>query len=214
MAALPQITVHDVASQLAAMPNGLVVLDVRNATEWAGGHIPGAVNRPAGEITQGAAAPVPVAEHVAVVCGSGYRSSVAASILQARGVPNVVNVTGGMGAWEAAGLATTQEPPAPPEVSVEELVGGWDLDEAQLVDVRETGEWAEGHAPRAVLIPLGELVDRRGELDPARPVVTVCRSGRRSLTAAEILLGAGFRDVWNLAGGMIAWRAAQMPVER
>lgn len=214
--ALPQMTVHEVASQLADVPNGLVVLDVRDETEWAGGHIPGAVNRPVGEMAQGAEAPSSAAGHVAVICGTGYRSSVAASILQARGMSNVVNVTGGMGVWEAAGLPTTQAPPvpAPSEVTVEQFVRQWGPGEAQLIDVREPDEWAQGHPPRAVLIPLGELEARRSELDPARPVVTVCRSGRRSLTAAEILLKAGFRDVWNLAGGMIAWRAARMPVER
>jgi hydroxyacylglutathione hydrolase len=214
--ALPQMTVHDVASQLADSPNGLVVLDVRDATEWAGGHIPGSVNRPVGEIAQGAEAALPVAGHVAVICGTGYRSSVAASILQARGMPNVCNVTGGMGAWEAAGLPTTQAPPVPvtPEVTVEQFVNGWSPDEAQLVDVRELDEWAEGHAPGAALIPLGELEARRGELDPTQPVVTVCRSGRRSLTAAEILLEAGFHDARSLAGGMVAWRDAGLPVER
>jgi len=213
--ALPQMTVHEVANHLADPFNGLVVLDVRDAIEWAGGHIPGAVNCSAGEIAQGAEAPVPAAGHVAVICGTGYRSSVAASILQARGIPSVCNVTGGMGAWEAAGLPTTQAPVSMrPEVTIEQFIRDADSDDAQLVDVRESDEWEEGHAPRAILIPLDELTARRGELDPGRPVVTICRSGRRSLSAAEMLLGEGFQDVRSLAGGMIAWRAARMPVER
>jgi hydroxyacylglutathione hydrolase len=214
--ALPQMTVHDVASQLADSPNGLIVLDVRDQTEWAGGHIPGSVNRPVGEIVQGVDAPVLSADLVAVICGTGYRSSIAASVLQARGMSNVVNVTGGMGEWEGAKLPTTEASPAPmpPEVTVEQFVNEWSPDQAQLVDVREPDEWVEGHAPGAALIPLGELEARRGELDPAQPVVTVCRSGRRSLTAAEILLDVGFRDARSLAGGMVAWRDAGLPVER
>jgi hydroxyacylglutathione hydrolase len=213
---LPQMTVRDLASHLADPEYRLMVLDVRDAVEWTGVHIPGAVNCPVGEIAQGAEAPVLSAGHVAVICGTGYRSSVAASLLQARGIPNVVNVSGGMGAWEEAGLPTneTSQAPMPPEVTVAQFAGEWHPGEAQLVDVREPDEWTEGHAPRAILIPLGELMSRRGELDPARPVVTICRSGRRSLTAAEILLGTGFRDVRSLNGGMIAWREAQMPVER
>jgi hydroxyacylglutathione hydrolase len=210
------MTVRDLASHLADPEYRLMVLDVRDAVEWTGVHIPGAVNCPVGEIAQGAEAPVLSAGHVAVICGTGYRSSVAASLLQARGIPNVVNVSGGMGAWEEAGLPTneTSQAPMPPEVTVAQFAGEWHPGEAQLVDVREPDEWTEGHAPRAILIPLGELMSRRGELDPARPVVTICRSGRRSLTAAEILLGTGFRDVRSLNGGMIAWREAQMPVER
>ena len=102
----------------------------------------------------------------------------------------------------------------PSEVTVEQFVRQWDPGEAQLVDVREPDEWEEGHAPEAILIQLEELAVRRGELDPARPVVTICRSGRRSLDAAEILREMGFRDVRSLAGGMIAWRDAGLPVER
>jgi hydroxyacylglutathione hydrolase len=109
VATLPQMSVREVARHLAAPPNGLVVIDVRDATEWTRGHIPGAVNRPAGEIAQGTSAPVKAAEHVAVVCGTGYRSTVAASLLQAHDVQNVINVTGGMETWEAAGLPTTTE---------------------------------------------------------------------------------------------------------
>jgi rhodanese-related sulfurtransferase len=102
----------------------------------------------------------------------------------------------------------------PPEVTVTQFVQQHGADETQLLDVREPEEWAEGRAPRAVLIPLGELAGRERELDPERPVVTICRSGRRSLTAADILLAAGFRDVHSLAGGMGAWHDAGLPVER
>lgn len=211
---LPQMNVREVAMHRSGSMNSLLVLDIRDATEWASGHIPGAVNRPAGEIAQGTVAPIPVADPVAVVCGSGYRSSVAASILQARGFPNVINVTGGMAAWEAAALPTVQAPPIPSEISVAQFDGACGAPDTQLLDVRWPDEWTEGHAPRAVLIPLDELLERKGELDPTRPVVTVCRSGRRSLAAAELLLGAGFPDVRSLAGGMIAWREAGLPVER
>jgi rhodanese-related sulfurtransferase len=75
-------------------------------------------------------------------------------------------------------------------------------DGALLVDVREPEEWAAGHIPGAVHMPLGSL-------DPAavphdRIVVAVCRSGNRSGRAADRLAAAGI-DVRNLAGGMKAW---------
>ena len=105
--------------------------------------------------------------------------------------------------------------PAPnaPEITVAEFLRGDAGRGAQIVDVRERDEWAGGHMPGSVLIPLGEVGSRRHELDPNRPVVTVCRSGRRSLHAAEELLAAGFRDVRSLAGGMIAWVEAGQKVE-
>jgi rhodanese-related sulfurtransferase len=84
-------------------------------------------------------------------------------------------------------------------------------DGALLLDVRELDEWAAGHAPGAVHVPLGQL-------DPAtlprdRVVVAICRSGNRSGTAARWLAAAGI-DVRNLAGGMKAWDADGHPVRR
>jgi rhodanese-related sulfurtransferase len=76
-----------------------------------------------------------------------------------------------------------------------------------LLDVRTPDEFAAGHAPAAVLLPLGELSARISELDPATPIVAICRSGARSHSAAEELVGAGY-DVVNLAGGSLAWQAA------
>ena len=80
----------------------------------------------------------------------------------------------------------------------------------QIIDVREDEEVAEGMIPGAIHIPLGQLASRTGELDRERPVVTVCRSGKRSARAAEELTAAGFQaDTMN--GGMIAWRNAGLP---
>lgn len=77
-------------------------------------------------------------------------------------------------------------------------------DGAQLVDVREPDEVAAGTLPDAVNIPLGELPHRTNELSAERRVVLFCRSGGRSAQAAEYLIARGFKDVVNLAGGMLA----------
>ena len=87
-----------------------------------------------------------------------------------------------------------------------------------LVDVREPTEYTGelGHLPDSVLIPLRELVSRLDEIADCKtgPVVTVCRAGMRSATAAAILCRSGFADVSNLAGGLLAWNEAGLPVER
>lgn len=75
----------------------------------------------------------------------------------------------------------------------------------QFIDVREPEEVTSGSLPGAVNVPLGELSARLSELDPARRVVVLCRSGGRSTQAAEVLADAGFADVINLKGGMLAW---------
>ena len=76
---------------------------------------------------------------------------------------------------------------------------------ARLVDVRTEGEFAAGHVPGAVNIPVQELGRRVGELEPKdRPVVLYCRSGSRSSRAAHMLRSAGFSHVHDL-GGMSRW---------
>ncbi|OZM73149.1 sulfurtransferase [Amycolatopsis antarctica] len=76
-----------------------------------------------------------------------------------------------------------------------------------LLDVRESDEWAAGHAPEAVHIPLGDLparVDELAEFPDDRPVYVVCRTGGRSARAAAWLNASGW-DAVNVAGGMKSW---------
>ena len=68
---------------------------------------------------------------------------------------------------------------------------------ALVLDVRNPGEFAQGHAKGARNIPLPQLRQRLGELDKAKPVLTCCASGMRSGSARKILLKAGFREVHN-----------------
>ncbi|MFK8025409.1 MAG: rhodanese-like domain-containing protein [Ilumatobacter sp.] len=75
----------------------------------------------------------------------------------------------------------------------------------QLVDVRQPEELVAGTLDGAINIPLDRLAERIGELDPARRTVMLCRSGGRSAKAADELSRAGFVDVVNLEGGMIAY---------
>jgi hydroxyacylglutathione hydrolase len=99
----PMIT----AEELAANLDDYQVLDVRNESEWKDGHIASATLLPASEITDGALPEGMVEDKpIAIICGSGFRSSVASSLLQARGMDNLVTIQGGMEAWDAARLAT------------------------------------------------------------------------------------------------------------
>ncbi|MEW5772217.1 MAG: rhodanese-like domain-containing protein [Thermodesulfobacteriota bacterium] len=75
-----------------------------------------------------------------------------------------------------------------------------------LLDVRQDWEYEETHIPGARHVPLPELSDRAGELDPSKPVLAYCRSGKRSSAAAGFLAGQGFARVLNLAGGISAWQ--------
>ncbi|GAC1493902.1 MAG: rhodanese-like domain-containing protein [Pseudarthrobacter sp.] len=81
---------------------------------------------------------------------------------------------------------------------------------AQILDVRESDEVAEGMIPGAKHIALGELAARLNDLDKSRPVIAVCRSGRRSAAAADQLTTAGF-TAYTMPGGMLDWTAAGLP---
>ncbi len=88
--------------------------------------------------------------------------------------------------------------------------------DACVLDVREPDEFKSGHVLNAKLIPLGKLRDRLGELERYRdkPIIVVCRSGNRSATACALLGREGFAQVYNLAGGMMAWQKAGLPLEK
>lgn len=89
-------------------------------------------------------------------------------------------------------------------------------EDALVIDVREPQEWSQGHIPGARHIPLGQLSSRLNELDKYkdRPLITQCRSGMRSASAASTLKKAGFTKIYNLKGGITAWKAAGLPLDR
>src|SRR5213596_3639483 len=92
------------------------------------------------------------------------------------------------------------------EITAQELRDEWQRNPGLLVvDVREPHEHEIAHIDGAVLMPLGELPDRLGELDGHREIVTHCHHGARSLKALEILKAAGFSKVRSLRGGIDAW---------
>ena len=81
-----------------------------------------------------------------------------------------------------------------------------------LVDVREDWEVQLAPAPTTFLhIPMGQIADRIGELDPAKETVVICRSGGRSTQVARFLDQRGFRSVANLSGGILAWSSELDP---
>jgi rhodanese-related sulfurtransferase len=102
--------------------------------------------------------------------------------------------------------------PLPAEVSTADALA---LREAGafVLDVRQPDEWAAGHIPDATLIPLGDLPARVAEVPKDRQVVVVCRSGNRSATGRDVLLGAGYPSVTSMAGGMNDWTAAGYPTK-
>jgi len=82
-----------------------------------------------------------------------------------------------------------------------------------IIDVRQPDEFHQGHIAGAKLIPLGELRKRMKELPQGREIVCVCASGNRSNSAAKLLAKEGF-TVFDMMGGMHAWRRVKLPVQK
>lgn len=82
-----------------------------------------------------------------------------------------------------------------------------------VVDVRSEKEWAAGHIPGSMNLPLNHLRERAGEISTANPVVVHCEGGYRSAIAASLLAQSGRRDVLDMVGGFKAWAASKLPVQ-
>jgi adenylyltransferase/sulfurtransferase len=103
---------------------------------------------------------------------------------------------------EATVANANQIPEITPTELAERLRRGDDID---LIDVREPHELNIAQIPNVRLIPLGTLAEALPTLDSSREAVVICRTGARSGRAVQQLRAAGFRKVWNLAGGIHRW---------
>jgi rhodanese-related sulfurtransferase len=83
-----------------------------------------------------------------------------------------------------------------------------------VLDVREPSEWAQGHIPGAVLIPMMDVPRRLKEIPADGTVIVACHSGNRSERVTLYLRAQGFQNIYNMLGGMVAWARAGYPVER
>jgi rhodanese-related sulfurtransferase len=84
-----------------------------------------------------------------------------------------------------------------------------------LVDVRTPGEFAQGHLANAVLIDIysDDFKSRVGKLDKSKPVFVYCKAGSRSGSAVEVFTEMGFKEIYDLSGGITAWQRASKPIE-
>ena len=216
-----RLTIEQLA-EIRGLEPDLQIVDVRSPGETAGGVLPGAVEMPLPTLVD-TLDELHADRPTVVYCAGGYRSAIAASALRAAGLEDVSDLVGGYGAWSGAGLPTSASASASgseqvesmtvevPEVTPEEA-GALLREGAVLLDVREQEEWDAGHAPAASHVPMREVPARIAEIPSDRRVLAICRSGGRSRAVAEELIGAGY-DAVNVAGGMRAWAAADLPVE-
>jgi rhodanese-related sulfurtransferase len=126
-----------------------------------------------------------------------------------------VAVTFLVGLCAAAAFAESLEPAEAPSISAAELQARRESGTAPIViDVRTPAEYASGHVPGAVNIPFDQVAQRIAELDAPQGVALYCMVGPRARKGESALLAAGYESVFHLEGGLAAWQAAGLPVER
>lgn len=228
------LAVGSVDNVKAAMEAGALLVDVREASDYAAGHIPGSISIPIRSLAQNLDK-IPTEQPVIIYCGSGLRAAQALVALQALGYDNVKSFPGSWKAWTTAEGEVSTEATEAQTVDVPEidpaLVAAADaflsgmpegfygvgdvtkLDEAIdagafLVDVRETSEFAEGSIPGAINIPIRTLLQNLDQIPTDQPVIVYCASGHRASMANALLHMAGFDNVRIFFAGYGAWEAA------
>lgn len=102
----------------------------------------------------------------------------------------------------------------PANVDVETVSNIKDEGGVFVLDVREQWEYDEGHIPGVTLLPMAEITNRLSEIPTDQEVIVTCRTGNRSSQVTDFLRQQGFENIHNMEGGIVAWEAAGLPVER
>jgi rhodanese-related sulfurtransferase/glyoxylase-like metal-dependent hydrolase (beta-lactamase superfamily II) len=189
---------------------GAQVLDVRDAAEYAKGHLAGSVNIGlGGQYATWAGTLLDRAKPIVIIAEPG-REHEAALRLGRIGFDHVMGfLDGGMAALAARpDLVWPTERLSAPMIA-EELAGA---DPPLVLDIRNPGEWETRHIPESLNIPLNRIQERIDEVPRGRRIAVHCAGGYRSSIAASVLQQYGVTNLVEMAGGLAAWDAAKLPV--
>ena len=191
--------------------HGVQILDVREAIDFEGAHLTGALNIGIqGKYATWCGTVLNHEQPIVIVAETGQETE-AAMRLGRIGFDNVAGyLNGGMDALLQRPdlIAKIERITA---VALSEKLGM--ADAPTVIDVRSEKEWAAGHIAGSLNIPLNHLRERVGEIAKDRPVVVHCEGGYRSAIAAGLLANAGRNDVRDMVGGIKAWSASKLPTE-
>jgi rhodanese-related sulfurtransferase/glyoxylase-like metal-dependent hydrolase (beta-lactamase superfamily II) len=189
---------------------GAQLLDVRDAAEFAKGHLAGSMNIGlGGQYATWAGTLLDRAKPIVIIAEPG-REQEAALRLGRIGFDQVSGyLDGGMVALaQRPDLVCTTERVTPVMVA-EELAGA---EPPLVLDIRNPSEWKAKHIPESLNIPLNHMQERLAEIPPGRRIAVHCAGGYRSSIAASILHQHGITNLIEMAGGLAAWDAARLPV--
>jgi hydroxyacylglutathione hydrolase len=206
---LPSLSANAVHAMLFQKAN---VLDVRSNEEFASGHVPGSINIAlAGQFASWAGGILGIHSKPVLVGANDSQIEEARLRLARVGIEDLRGyLSGGVEAWQSAGLTLQNTPQISPEELHLKLNDGT-MHPSDVLDVRREGEWQVGHLPGAARHPLDSFSQSLPVLDKGRPLAVHCKGGYRSMIACSLLERAGHLNVINLAGGFDAWHSAHLP---
>ncbi len=186
-----------------------VLIDTRTMLAYGGGHIKGALNIGGSPmLSVWAGWLLDPDRPILLVLEADEKLNEVVSLFLRTGYTNFAGyLVGGMKAWDNAGLPLDDVG----QMTVHEIKARGK--ELQLLDVRSPDEWKSGHIPNARHVFLGELREKLGDLDKAKPTAVYCHSGYRASIATGLLKQAGFSRVCNVPGSWQAWKKAGYPVD-
>jgi glyoxylase-like metal-dependent hydrolase (beta-lactamase superfamily II)/rhodanese-related sulfurtransferase len=183
-----------------------VVVDVRPSDQYGAGHIPNAINIGlGGQFASWAGTLIPIGTSIALVADRQEQVDEAFMRLARVGLETVKGFI--------LMKDYTGEKKTVAQVSVQEAKAATAKEDAQFVDVRRVQEYANGHAPNTINLPLDRLSREIDKLHPDKPTYVICQSGYRSTLGTSILENAGFKEIYNVIGGTKAWMDAGLEIE-
>ncbi len=196
----------------SVLQQGGIVVDARRAGEFGFGAVPGTINIPVNRaFTTWAGSLLPYDRDFYLIVEDD----------QAQTLDELVRDLAGIGLDQVAGYFGTDAVEAwraskgqlqtIPTLALAEVKEQLRADGAVLLDVRSEGEWASGHAPESLNVPIASLQESLGEIPRGRRIIVHCQTGPRAALAASLLKAQGFKDVSVFSGGFAEWQAAGEP---
>lgn len=213
-AALERISALTLDHVLALQDTGAQVLDTRDPVEFAAAHLAGSINIGLGGQYATWAGTILSREHPIVIIADPGREHEAAMRLGRIGFDHVVGfLKDGLYSAQARPelMRTTER--LSPQAAADRVAAASPEHAPVMIDVRGPGERQQKRIAGSVGIPLNHLDERASELPADRPLLVYCAGGYRSSIAASLLQRHGFALVSEIAGGITAWDAGQLPVE-
>lgn len=199
--------------ELAAkmMGQSICLIDTRMPQAFAGGHIPGSMSIWLGGMTVFPGWVADPAKPICLVIERLEDAATAVKYLARIGFDNVDGyLSGGFEAWQNRGMPIEHVG----ALSVDALKAMSDAGGIHIIDVRGPDEWQDGIMPNAEMRYVGTLKDNLPDAPKAAPIAVTCSIGHRGSIGASILKNAGFTNVYNVLGGVTAWKSRGFPIAK